>query len=338
MKSPFRARPSVPNRELRAQLPTFMLALDQQDRIAHWDENLEKTTGFTQEEMRGTPGATLVAGGGDRKLPIKGGGHRIVRWERHDLPASAAPAVTYAFGVDVTHEREMLRRVLRAERLAAVGTLATGLAHQMRNPLNAANLQLEVLRRRLAGDGQRGKELGAVVQIVSAEIQRLDRLASDFLSFAQPPPLELVLTDLNALVAAVADRIRPETTRAGIELCCELDPAVGSLEVEPESLEQAISHLVQNALEAMTAGRGRLSLRTRAADDHGNVRIEIEDTGPGFAEEAPIFDAFYTTKDGGTGLGLAIVHRIIGDHGGSIQAESRRGCTRLTASLPQLRV
>ena len=103
-----------------------------------------------------------------------------------------------------------------------------------------------------------------------------------------------------------------------------LASGVGQVEVEPERIRQVLFNLMRNSFEAMR-GRGVLTVRTLAADPQGNVGIEVEDTGPGFADEAPIFDAFFTTKQGGTGLGLAIVHRIVQDHGGAVLAESRPG-------------
>ena len=123
-------------------MPAFVLALDAAGKISLWNRRLEEVTGNGRAEMLGQPGRELVGTGGDRRLPLKTGGHRIARWQLTEL---ASPAETYAFGIDVTEEREVQRRVLRAERLAAVGTLAAGLAHEVRNPLNSATLQLQVL-------------------------------------------------------------------------------------------------------------------------------------------------------------------------------------------------
>lgn len=325
------------HREVVEAVPAFVIALDEQSRIVLWNGYLENATGFSRDEMLGTSGAELIGHGGDRKLPLRSGGHRLVRWQRAELTRSAGSAVTYAVGIDVTEEREMLRRTLRAERLAAVGTLATGLAHEVRNPLNSASLQLQVLKRRLSRGVVQPNELLPVVAIVTEEISRLDHLVSDFLSFAQPRPLALVPSDLNGLIVAAAGLVRAEAEGLRVEVVCELDPGVGTVEVEPERLRQVLLNLARNALEAMPEG-GRLTFRSLAANAEGNVCVEVEDTGPGFPEDAPIFDAFYTTKTGGTGLGLAIVHRIVSEHGGSMRASSEPGCTRFSAYLPQLHV
>jgi signal transduction histidine kinase len=114
----------------------------------------------------------------------------------------------------------------------------------------------------------------------------------------------------------------------------EFDPVAGVVEVEPQRIRQVLLNLLRNAKEAMV-DHGTLTVRTVGPDTGGNVVIEISDTGPGFADDAPIFDAFYTTKEGGTGLGLAIVHRIISDHGGTIQIQGAQGDTKFRISLPQ---
>ncbi|HEY6559021.1 MAG TPA: ATP-binding protein [Polyangiaceae bacterium] len=325
------------HREVVEAVPAFVIALDEQSRIVLWNGYLENATGFSRDEMLGTSGTELIGEGGDRKLPLKSGGHRLVRWQRAELTRSAGSAVTYAVGIDVSEEREMLRRTLRVERLAAVGTLATGLAHEVRNPLNSASLQLQVLKRRVSRGVADPSQLLPVVAIVSEEISRLDHLVSDFLSFAQPRPLALVPSDLNGLIGAAAGLVRAEAADLGVAVECELDPGVGSVEVEPERLRQVLLNLARNSLQAMPGG-GRVTFRSKAANADGNVCIEVEDTGLGFSDEAPIFDAFYTTKPGGTGLGLAIVHRIVSEHGGSMRAISQPGCTRFSAYLPQLRV
>jgi signal transduction histidine kinase len=239
-------------------------------------------------------------------------------------------------GADVTEELVMLRRTLRAERLAAVGTLAAGLAHEVRNPLNSATLQLQVLRRRIDRGQNNAEALLPVCDVVHDEIQRLDRLVTDFLAFAQKRPLDLKPTRINDLVKSVMDMIRPEAASANVEVTTELSPEARVVEAEPERLRQLLLNLTRNALEAMApSGGGVLSVRTGPADGEGYVAIDVEDTGPGFSEDAPIFDAFYTTKPTGTGLGLAIVHRIVSDHGGTITAQSRPGQTRFTIRLAQ---
>jgi len=316
-------------------VPAFVLSLGREGDIRLWNRRLEEATGFTRDEMLGKPGFELIGNGGDRRLPLKRGGHRMARWQLAQFPGVTGELVTYAVGIDVTDERSMLRRTLLAERLAAVGTLAAGLAHEVRNPLNSATLQLQVLRRRLERGQSQPDALLPVVEIVHDEIRRLDRLVADFLAFARPHPLDLKPTVIHELVASVAEQLRPEADNAGITLEVAVDPSTGTLEADEARFRQVLLNLMRNALEALS-GSGTLSVRTRPADPEGFVAIQIEDTGPGIPEDAPIFDAFYTTKGSGTGLGLAIVHRIVQEHGGTIQFDSRPGQTCFTVRLPQM--
>jgi signal transduction histidine kinase len=314
-------------------IPAFVTALDAQGDISLWNQRLEEVTGHARREMIGRDGLELIGSGGDRVLPVKSGGHRLVRWQLARVgDASGAPS-TYAVGIDVTNERDMLRRTLRAERLAAAGTLATGLAHEVRNPLNSATLQLQLLRRRIDRQPSEVDALKDIVQVVEQEIRRLDRLVSDFLAFARPHPLQLRAASVDELVGSVVQQIRPEVEASSMTLKVELGAADAKAEIDSERLRQVLLNLVRNALDAMGPG-GVLTIRTRPSDSEGNLTIQIEDTGVGFPNDAAIFDAFYTTKEGGTGLGLAIVHRIVQEHGGAISAESRPGSTCFTIRLP----
>ena len=265
-------------------------------------------------------------------LPLKAGGKRKVRWRRAVGKGRADGSTTYAVGIDVTDEDEILRRVLRSERLAAVGTLAAGLAHEVRNPLNSAALQLTLLERRL----DRGDEPGTVLpiaHIIKSEIDRLDRLVREFLAFAQPRPLEPRPVDVVDLFAAVdrADRAgsgggrRRDRRRRGRGPPPSLGDggAAASGAAEPDAQR-----------DRGDERQGRPATPRGAGAPGAEVEIDVEDDGPGFGEELPVFDAFFTTKTHGTGLGLAIVHRIVADHGGTIRVESRPGRTCFTLALP----
>lgn len=325
-------------RQVVEAVPALVLALDGAGNVAIWNRRLEEVTGKSAAEMIGKPGAELVGNGGVRPLPAKGG-ERLVRWETARVQVApggeqrqeeGSETWTYAVGADVSTEQEMLRRTLRAERLAAVGTLAAGLAHEVRNPLNSAALQLEVLERRLS----KGATLEAtlpVAGLISEEIRRLERLVTDFLSFARPRPLELQPTMLEDLCREVVTFGAPEATAAGVTVTLEVAPDLPALQADPERLRQVLRNLVRNAVEAMPDG-GRLTIRLRRVGTA--VEIDVADTGAGFGDEAPVFDAFFTTKPKGTGLGLSIVHRIVSDHGGTVRVRSSPGDTCFTITLP----
>ncbi len=320
------------HRELVDAVPTFVAALDASGRISVWNQHLEKVTGYSRTEMLGRTGHELIRGEGVRALPVKTGNERMVRWELARVShGTGDDHAVYAVGIDITEEQHLLRRMLRAERLAAIGTLAAGLAHEVRNPLNSATLQLQVLRRRMERGDSSPETCKPIVELIDEEIKRLERLVGEFLAFVHPRPLDLKPTDIADLCQSVLVFLQPEAEAAGVSVETVFATELPPMSADPERLRQVVLNLVRNALEAMPHG-GTLAVRTRTTDHH--IEIDIEDTGLGFADETPIFDAFFTTKPKGTGLGLSIVHRIITDHGGTVRVVSQPGRTCFTISLP----
>ncbi len=213
----------------------------------------------------------------------------------------------------------------RDERIAALGTLASGLAHHLRNPLNAALLQLQVARRRVE------PSTGAAIALAETELQRLTRILHDFETCLARAPIERHSICVAELWSSVCEQVRAAADANAIALRAELAPAVPAVQVDVARLTIALVHIARNAIEAMAAG-GTLTFRTRRAG--AMVELEIADTGPGIADPRAVFDAFYTTKPNGTGLGLTIVHKCVFDHGGTIRVASRPGCTGFVISLP----
>jgi signal transduction histidine kinase len=207
--------------------------------------------------------------------------------------------------------------------------MAAGLAHEIRNPLNAAHLQLSLAHRRITDpaeiDGAR-----VALDLAASEMKRLAVLVEDFLQFARPQPLRLTRGDLRSTAEATMALVAPESLALGVEL--ELLPGESvTLELDDEKMKQVVLNLVRNAIEA--AGRGgRVTVTLSAKNDI--AQLAVEDDGQGFPAAAPLFEPFFTTKEGGTGLGLAIVHRIVSDHGGTVDIKSRVGRTVVSVSLP----
>jgi signal transduction histidine kinase len=219
----------------------------------------------------------------------------------------------------------------RAERLASLGTMAAGLAHEIRNPLNAAHLQLTLLDRRLSrssGDMEKAREAAT---LAAGEVRRLGQLVGEFLDFARPQPLRRTRADLRQTAEVIASLLGPEASAAGIELAVEPGDPVCA-DYDDEKIKQVVHNLVRNAIEATGAGG---SVRIRVTPRGGDAVLEVEDDGPGLpSPDAPIFEPFYTTKESGTGLGLAIVHRIITDHLGTVDVRSRPGHTVFSVGIP----
>ncbi len=289
---------------------------------------------FVGEEQRDEVRARFRAVlGGRRAAPFEAVSpqrpDRRVRWHLTTL-SDAGGAALCAVGLDVTEEHDLALRTRRAERLAGLGTLAAGLAHEIRNPLNAAALQLDVLRRRLARPDVEGAR--ETSEVVGGEIHRLALLVDEFLQFARPQPLRLAERGLRATLAEVVALLAPELEAQDVRLEVEDGPEVEA-EIDAERIKQVLHNLLRNAVEA-AGPSGRVQVRVRRKDS-GSL-VEVEDDGPGLPpDRTQIFEPFYTTKPGGTGLGLAIVHRIVTDHGGTVDCESVPGRTRFTVFLPR---
>jgi signal transduction histidine kinase len=226
-----------------------------------------------------------------------------------------------------------LERTRQQEKLAAVGMLAAGLAHEIRNPLNGAQLHIAFLERSLRRSGADADSCEAV-RVVEEEIKRLSMLVTEFLDFARPNPLRRSPIDLRALSERVLQLAAADAEQAHVVLAPDFAPKPIMVQVDSGKIEQVLLNLVRNAIEALSpSGGGRVTLRVRLKPRWG--MIEVEDDGPGLpGNEAPIFDAFFSTKPNGTGLGLAIVHRIVTDHRGTIDFESEPGRTLFRIGLP----
>ncbi len=243
-------------------------------------------------------------------------------------------------------KRDLSRRAQTAEKLAAVGTMTAGLSHEIRNPLNAAALQLSVLERRihrLQRDDQ--PQLLEPLTLVKDEIRRLDHILEDFLQFARPREFVARRVDVVAVITRVLDLLGGEAERHGVRLERQLDP-VPPVAGDEERLRQVLVNLGLNALESVRAGgMVRVSCRTEpsspdlpAAAPH--VAVLVDDDGAGVPLEARerIFEPFFTTKAKGSGLGLSIVHAIVAQHDGRIHVEeSPEGGARFALFLPQAR-
>jgi signal transduction histidine kinase len=243
-------------------------------------------------------------------------------------------------------KRELARRAQTSEKLAAVGTMTAGLSHEIRNPLNAAALQLSVLERRvqrLPRDAQRA--LLEPLTLVKDEIRRLDHILEDFLQFARPREFVPRPVAIGPVLSKVLDLLGGEAERSRVRLerdLADVPPVAG----DEERLRQVLVNLTLNALEAVPEGGWvRVSCRVEEADpeqpgDPGAVLIAVDDSGPGVAGDVRerIFEPFFTTKAEGSGLGLSIVHAIVTQHGGTIAAEEApEGGARFLLRLPRAR-
>jgi PAS domain S-box-containing protein len=294
------------------------------------EDLLESHGAIVRAALGGTSGFTVL----NSAIRTKAGKHRDVRWQLAYAPSEADDEVVlFAIGPDTTNENALALRTRQHEKLAAVGTLAAGLAHEIRNPLNGAQLHVAFLERALKKGGG-DPEMMEAVRVVDDEIKRLATLVSEFLDFARPRPPALAAMSVRAVCERALKLVAPKASGANVLVVESFPSRDTTLAADASKIEQVLLNVLDNAVDAaQPSGGGHVKLRVRRQPRH--VWIEVEDDGPGLpSPDAPIFDAFFSTKPHGTGLGLAIAHRIVTDHAGDLIVESRPGRTVFRVSLP----
>ena len=214
--------------------------------------------------------------------------------------------------------QEAQQELVVAERMATVGRLSLKVAHEVRNPIAAIELNAEMLQEIVRGQG--GSQADEAVSLVTAirdQVNTLDGLTEEYLAFARFPKPHFEEESINHLLQELADFVRPVATRQGLTLHVEVDPQVPLMEIDRGLLRQAVMNLLKNGLEALSRG-GSLTIISRLVGEQ--VEISVIDTGPGISREvaAKLFEPFFTTKPQGTGLGLSIVRQITEEHGGEL--------------------
>jgi len=231
---------------------------------------------------------------------------------------------------DLTHRKEMEEDLKRADRLALLGTLAAGLAHEIKNPLSGIKGAAQLLKREVNGN----PSLLQYADIVVREVDRVNRLIEQLLDLSQPAKLNFAALNIHEILDHVLLLESEAVASSAFTVRKNFDPSLPSIRGDRAQLTQVFLNLVKNSFQAMQ-GRGTLRVTTRMETDfhireHGRERgkfiwVDIEDDGPGIKEEdlPHIFSPFFSTKNNGTGLGLSVCYSIIKEHGGMIRVESR---------------
>lgn len=206
-----------------------------------------------------------------------------------------------------------------------LNTLAAGLVHEIKNPLNAISINLQLLNEDLQDlNAERDIKMSRRVQLLQKEVCRLDNILSDFLRFAKKPVLHFEECDINEIIESVLDFVGPEAMQHSVRILKSFDTKLPKCNLDSNAIKQALLNVILNAQQAMSNG-GELIVRTYQSDE--NVFIDITDTGVGIQKNKidKIFQVYYSTKKTGTGLGLPTAKRIIEENKGSINIRSEDG-------------
>ncbi|MCB9653483.1 MAG: GAF domain-containing protein [Deltaproteobacteria bacterium] len=327
------------------ELPALWQAI-QQNRAPLLAEHLDPERRALKDTARTDLVDAFVAVSADVLLPFVSGdsvlGFLAIRDDRSPEPFSTAEIASLMqiaeTAATVIWNSKLADRLRERERLAAIGSMAAGLAHEIRNPLGAIKGAAEYLDPKSLANAEESEFL----QVIIDETNRLNSVVSQFLDYARPFRAKLEPTELNEVLRKTAKLIEASRSEP-IDLILNLDEQLPSMQVDSEQIKQVILNLVLNAIDAnMASGRPDadtlpIGLTTRFLREHDIVEIRVEDKGPGIPREdlERIFIPFFTTKSTGTGLGLAVCQRIIMNHGGTIYPESIPGSgTSFVIRLP----
>jgi len=334
--------------EVVSNLPVGLMVMGSDGKIAFINRAAEKITGIEPDEALGkAPGqifpleiSTIIDDFPGNKTILEqdlectfSGKHTT------SLSVTASRIVNRAGGLvagililrDLTEVRRLQEEVRRKEKLAALGGLAAGVAHEIRNPLSS----IKGLASFFGSKFPEGSEDREAATVMIGEVDRLNRTISELLEFARPSELKLKPTNLNQLLEHSVRLVRQDAETKGIEINLTNDEPLPEALLDPDRFSQCLLNLFLNAIQAMEAG-GRLSVKSRPGPEK-TLQIAVADTGKGIERRGmqKIFDPYFTTKPTGTGLGLAIVHKIVEAHEGWIEVRSNPGQgTVFTISIP----
>ena len=275
-----------------------------------------------------------------REIELNYPDHRVVRLYMVPIDAQVGHDDSGGYVIvlsDVTEERVSMEERLESERIDSIVRLAAGVAHELGNPLNSLTIHLQLIERKLKKLAKQpdATKLTESLQVCQGEVERLDGIITHFLKAIRPQKLELNELDLLGLVEDVLRVQEAELSNRKLEVKVEVSDDLPIILGDRDQIKQAFFNLVKNAMEAMQP-RGSLRILARCDDDF--VYLQFVDDGSGISEEdlSKVFQAYYTTKEEGHGLGMMIVERIMREHGGHINIESRKEAgTAITLQFPQ---
>jgi two-component system sensor histidine kinase HydH len=334
--------------EVMTSLPVGLIATDSAGRIAFYNSAAERVTGLDLSNGRGEDPRRILPENVAGLMAGLEQGQTVIEQEMScEFVKGVLAPVSVSASTIINEEGRFVGRVLilrdlgevrrlqeamrRQEKLAAIGGLAAGVAHEIRNPLSSIKGMASYFKEKFETDSEAREAAEVMIQ----EVDRLNRVISELLDFVRPTDVRLQPTDMDTLLAHSLRLIQQEAATQGIAIQHHPSPQRLMARLDADRFTQALLNLYLNALQAMASG-GRLTI-TSAASEAERARIEIEDTGCGIAPENlnKMFDPYFTTKAKGTGLGLAIAQKIVEAHDGQLTVSSTVGQgTKIIILLP----
>jgi two-component system sensor histidine kinase PilS (NtrC family) len=321
------------NENILQSVPSGVVSLDGSRRIVKLNSSAERILGIQAPDVIGKDCEEVL-----KDLPLQSGPgvqtrHVTASGKSLWLACTNTPLLDAGKNVigqllvftDITELKALEAQAELRKRLSSLGEMAAGIAHELRNPMGVIAGYMRIL------SGKVDPESSGTVEAVKKEVAAMDRIVSDFLSFAKPPGLNLSDVGLLDLVGECVEGVIGEEVDA-VRVSLDIDGAL-SLKADEVLLRQAFTNLLRNSIEALKSG-GEIFVSARSEGDH--LDITFSDTGHGIPEgiRVKIFLPFYSTKEQGTGLGLAVVHSIIASHGGSIEAKGGKEGATFRIRLP----
>ena len=330
-------------------MPIGLIAINEQRKIASLNNVAEFTLGLSAEKLIGQDAVNVLPVELLQQIDLLDAGSSLIEKEiecstqkgkRIPLEVGAQSlrdADDNLFGYvllfkDLSEIRALRREIARNQRLASVGRLAAGVAHEIRNPLSSIKGLATYFKERYQDklDDQQ------IANIMIQEVDRLNRVVGQLLDFARPIKISKKPISIQALIEDSLKLVERQASEKNIRIETRFPAQMDPVAVDPDRLNQVLLNLYLNAIDSMDAG-GKLAISIKNSQPTRNTEIKIMDDGTGISQEdlAHIFDPYFTTKAAGTGLGLAIVHNIVDAHGGKVTVESHPGGgTTFTISLP----
>ena len=336
--------------QLFSNLADGILLFDKQDKLVLATPAVSRFLGRVSDELIHRPAAEIFSSSAplDQTLRKAFEQRNFVGWQTIDVPGQGQAPARVAVNVqfveeqgervgglvtlrDVSTRARLEDQIDVTAKLAALAKITSGVAHEVKNPLNAMVLQLEILKSKLRDQSE---EVAPQLRVLSSELQRLDRVVKTFLDFSRPVELHPADLNIESLVHEVFTLAEPQARQNNVQLVFDRNGSVPHLRADPDLMKQALLNLVLNGCQAMPSG-GQLRVTPRVSSNH--LDLEIADQGVGIPPEVQsrIFSLFFSTKPGGTGIGLAMAFRIVQLHNGwmDFSSEVARGTT-FRVSLP----